>query len=79
MTGVNGGISQKRIITALKLGILLTGVAKTNVTIGALSEVKMIIWFRWKNGEIVPKWKKINFAEERKKELYRRINKMLGN
>lgn len=38
----------------------------------------MILWFTWKNGEIFPKYKKIDFAEERKKELYRRINRMLS-
>lgn len=37
----------------------------------------MIIWFTWKNGEITPKWKRINFAEERKKHFYRQINKKL--
>lgn len=37
----------------------------------------MIIWFKWRDGEIYPKFRKINLKEERRKEIYRRINKIL--
>ena len=38
----------------------------------------MTIRFRWKVGTPIVRWVKINFEEERQKEVYRRVNRMLS-
>ena len=37
----------------------------------------MIIWLKWDSRRTEPMYQKINFEEERKKEFYRRINRIL--
>ena len=39
----------------------------------------MTTWIKWKVGEPIIFRIRINFAEERKKAIFRRINKMLSH
>ena len=38
---------------------------------------KEIIWFRWKDNKITPKWKSIDLQEQRKRQVILKVNRML--